>query len=123
MSSILYSYSFPTETIALASTGKLSPSNPSILNDIATIYTTATKLVELGKKVIIVIYSSRGFIGLNAIEGLGISTRGEVEGGIIKPIFLATAIFRRDLNIVYFRFLLSIYALPLRLSFIELISL
>ena len=81
------------KTVALASTGKLSPSNLSMLDDIATVCTAATKLVESGKKVVMVMHSGGGFIGSNAIEGLGISARGEAKGGIIKLVFLAAAVF------------------------------
>ena len=91
--SLLQGYGFPTESVALASTGKLSPGNPSMLDDIATVRTAATKLVESGKKVVMVMHSGGGLIGSNAIEGLGISARGEAKGGIIKLVFLTAAVF------------------------------
>ena len=93
VSSLLQGYGFPTEVAALASTGKVSPGNPSMLDDIAAIRDTVTKLVESGKEVVMVMHSGGGFLGSNAIEGLGSKARGEAKGGVIKLVFLAGAVF------------------------------
>ena len=113
VSSLLQGYGFPTETVALASTGKLSPGNPSMLDDIATVRTAATKLVESGKKVVMVMHSGGGFIGSNAIEGLGISAGGEAKGGIIKLVFLAGAVFPEGFK----HSPLPFYTIDVRLNF------
>ena len=113
VSSLLQGYGFPTETVALASTGKLSPGNPSMLDDIATVRTAATKLVESGQKVVMVMHSGGGFIGSNAIEGLGISARGEAKGGIIKLVFLAGAVFPEGFK----HSPLPFYTIDVRLNF------
>lgn len=71
----------------------MSPGNPSMLDDIAAVRSAVTKLVESGKEVVMVMHSGGGFIGSNAIEGLGIKARGEAKGGVIKLVFLAAAVF------------------------------
>lgn len=93
VSSLLRGSGFPTEIAALPSTGKLSPGSPSMLDDIAAIRSAVTKLVESGKEVVMVMHSGGGFVGSNAIEGLGIKARGEAERGVIKLVFLTAAVF------------------------------
>lgn len=93
VSSLLQDYSFPTEIAHLTSTGKVLPGNPSKLDDIAAVRSAVTKLTDSGKEVVMVMHSAGGFIGSNAIEGLGIRTRGEAKGGVIKLGSLAGAVF------------------------------
>ena len=93
VSSLLQGYGFPTEVAVLPSTGKLSPGNPSMVDDIAAIRSAVTELVESGKEVIMVMHSAGGFLGSNAIQGLGIKARGEARGGVTKLVFLAGAVF------------------------------
>lgn len=91
--SLLERSGFSTEIAALKSTGKVSPGNPTMLDDIAAIRSAVEKLVESGKEVVMVMHSGGGFLGSNAIEGLGTKARGEAKGGVIKLIFVAAAVF------------------------------
>lgn len=93
ISSILQGYGFPTEIAALISTGKISPGNPNMLDDIAAIRSAVRKLVESGQEVIMVMHSGGGFLGSNAIEGLGMMARGEAKGCVTKLIFVAAALY------------------------------
>jgi len=65
-------------------------------DDIASIRTAITKFViEKEEDVILVMHSGGGFIGSNAIEGLGSRERKEkgMKGGVVKIVFLAAAVF------------------------------
>ena len=91
--SLLEAHGFPTEVAPLISTGKSSPGNPSMLDDIAAVRTTVSKLIENRREVVMVMHSGGGFIGSNAIEGLGAKGRGEGRGGVIKLVYLTAALF------------------------------
>ena len=93
VSSILQGYGFPTRVAALPSTGKISPGNPSMLDDIAAIRSIITKLVESRQEVVMVMHSGGGLLGSSAIEGLGIKARGDAKGCVTKIIFVAAALF------------------------------
>ena len=64
-------------------------------DDIVAIRSTVTNLVDKGQHVVLVVHSAGGFLGSNAIEGLGLKARQEKQllGGVSKIVFLAGAIF------------------------------
>jgi len=95
VSSLLETQNYSTFTVALPSTGTVSPSNPSMLDDIATVRTTVEKLVVADLEVVMVLHSAGGFLGSNAIEGLDVKTRGEkgLKGGVTKLVILAGALW------------------------------
>ena len=90
----LRSYGYDISFAPLASTGKASPGNPSMSDDIRGIRSVIEPLV-LGKKdVILVMHSAGGFLGSSAIKGLGSAARnaqGET-GGVQKLVFLAAGL-------------------------------
>ena len=95
VSSLLQSQGFTTQTVALPSTGSVSPDNPTMPDDIAAIRTAVQKLVEAEQDVVLVLHSGGGFLGSNAIEGLGAKTRLDkgLKGGVTHIVFLAAAVF------------------------------
>lgn len=95
VSSLLQPQGFQTQTVSLPSTGTISPGNPSMSDDIAAIRSAVKKLVDAEQDVVTVLHSAGGFLGSNAIEGLGAKARGErgLKGGVIKIVFLTGAIF------------------------------
>lgn len=58
VSSLLQDYGFPTEIALLTSTGKVSPWNPSMLDDTAAVRSAVTKLTDSGKEVVMVMHSA-----------------------------------------------------------------
>lgn len=94
VASLLQAQGYPTEIATLPSTGTVSPGNPSMLDDIAAIRATVSNLVDKGQQVVLVLHSSGGFLGSNAIEGLSLKARQEkqLEGGVSKIIFLTGGI-------------------------------
>ena len=95
VASLLQAQGYPTEIATLPSTGTVSPGNPSMKDDILAIRSTVTDLVDKGQHVVLVLHSAGGFLGSNAIEGLGLKTRQEKQlpGGVSKIVFLAGGIF------------------------------
>lgn len=64
-------------------------------DDIAAVRAIVEKLVDAEKEIILVLHSGGGFIGSNAIEGLGAKFREEksLKGGVKKIVFLTGAVF------------------------------
>lgn len=79
----------------LVSTGTTSPGNPSMEDDIAAIRKPIEAAVMEGKDVVAVMHSAGGFLGSNAIGGLGAKARKEqgLGGGVIGIVFITGAIF------------------------------
>ena len=94
VASLLQSQGFPTQILTLASTGSVSPGNPSMDDDIAAIRSKVSDLVSDGKEVVLVLHSAAGFLGSNAIEGLTNQARKEkgLEGGVSKIVFVSGAV-------------------------------
>lgn len=90
---LLRSGGFPTETASLASTGKTSPGNPTMDDDIAAVRTHLSPLVEAGKEVVLVCHSAGGIIGPGAMEGLAVRGRRDagLKGGVVAVVFLTAA--------------------------------
>lgn len=63
-----------------------------MLNDIAAIRSTVTKLVESGQEVVMVMHSVGEVLGSSAIEGLGIKTRDGAKGCVFKLVFVTAGL-------------------------------
>jgi len=95
VSSLLEAHDYSTLTVVLPSTGTVSPNNPSMLDDIATVRAKVEKLVTANLEVVMVLHSAGGFLGSNAIEGLDVKARAEkgLKGGVTKLVILAGALW------------------------------
>ena len=93
--SLLQSQGYSAQAAVLPSTGKASPGNPGMKDDIAAVRSTIAELVDAGEIVVLVLHSAGGFLGSNAAEGLDLKARRKLglEGGIRRIVFLAGAIF------------------------------
>ena len=82
--------SIPTSTASLVSTGKTSPGNPHMDDDIAAIRALLRSLVEADKDVVMVCHSVGGMLGPNAMEDLTAKARAEKgsKGGVVSIVFL-----------------------------------
>lgn len=91
----LSKHGYETVTAPLSSTGKPSPNNPSMYDDIAAIRAVIAPLVEDGKELLLVLHSAGGFLGSSAIKGLSVQERKAEgkPGGVCKLVFLAGAVF------------------------------
>jgi pimeloyl-ACP methyl ester carboxylesterase len=95
VSTMLQSHSYPVTFAPLASTGKPSPGNPSMDDDVAAIRAVLAQLVEeKHQSVLLVCHSAGGFLGPSAMEGLVKSHREKsgLEGGVVGIVFLAGAV-------------------------------
>lgn len=82
---------FTTASASLASTGRKSPGNPTMIDDIASVRRTIAPIVDEGKDVVLVAHSAGGFLSGAAIEGLEASKRKAAgkSGGVGKVVLLA----------------------------------
>ena len=94
VTALLESQGYSTQIAVLPSTGKASPGNPGMKDDIATVRSTIADLVEAERDVVLVLHSAGGFLGSNAAEGLDVTTRQKLgmNGGVSKIVFLAGAV-------------------------------
>ena len=84
-----------TEIASLVSTGKTSPGNPTMKDDVAAVHTHLKSLIEeAGKEVLLVVHSAGGFIGSEAMEGMAAKGRkeGGLNGGVVGIVFLAAGV-------------------------------
>ncbi|KAI4184782.1 MAG: hypothetical protein LQ348_004500 [Seirophora lacunosa] len=92
----LHEQGYSAQAVPLPSTGKSSPGNPSMKDDVASIRSVITPLVEEeGREILLVLHSAGAFLGSMAIEGLSCkerSTAGQ-KGGVTKIVFLAGAVW------------------------------
>ncbi|MCJ1395230.1 hypothetical protein MMC18_008113 [Xylographa bjoerkii] len=95
VSALLQAEGYRTEIAVLPSTGTVSPSNPSMEDDIAAVRATVEKLVMVGNDVVMVMHSAGGFLGSNAIEGLSANARVEkgLKGGVTHIVFLCAGVY------------------------------
>ncbi|KAL2059928.1 hypothetical protein VTL71DRAFT_10083 [Oculimacula yallundae] len=80
---------YPTEAIAHPSIGA-EPPNKTLADDTASTRTAIEKLVDAGKKVVVVAHSYGGVVGSCAVEDLGFAERkaaGKV-GGVINFVYM-----------------------------------
>jgi alpha-beta hydrolase superfamily lysophospholipase len=91
----LSSHGYNTHFAPLVSTGKPSPGNPTMLDDVDAVRSVIEPLVYAGNEVLVVCHSAGGFIGSAAIEGLTLQKRKEEgkQGGVGKLAFLAAGLF------------------------------
>ncbi|KAL9108364.1 MAG: hypothetical protein Q9227_006824 [Pyrenula ochraceoflavens] len=95
-------YGYNTTVIARPSTGHASPNNPTQEDDIEVIRTTLKVkkkldiLINRGHKIILVVHSSGGFVGSNAIIGLTLSERSALglSGGVAIIVAMTAALLR-----------------------------
>jgi hypothetical protein len=93
-SKLLTSQGYTVHTAELASTGTISPGNPSMNDDVAAIRSVVEKVTTAGEDVLLVLHSAGGFLGSMAIEGLtqkAYRSKG-LKGGVAKIVFLTGAI-------------------------------
>ena len=88
------SHGYPTAAISLPSTGKESPHAPSMKDDAAAIRAGVEPLVDEGRELVLILHSAGGFLGSDAIEGLGLEARAKAgkKGGVARLVFLAAAL-------------------------------
>lgn len=81
---------YPTEAVAHPSIGA-EPPNTTLDDDIANTRAEILKLVEAGKKVVVVAHSYGGIVGSSAVEDLGFNQRKAIgkEGGVINFVYMA----------------------------------
>ncbi|KAL8702624.1 MAG: hypothetical protein Q9201_004202 [Fulgogasparrea decipioides] len=94
--SSLQAHNYSAQTIPLASTGRPSPNNPSMKDDVAFIRSVIAPVVEQEEKdVLLVLHSAAAFLGSMAIEGLDLKERAAMgkKGGVKKIVFLAGAVW------------------------------
>ncbi|MCJ1403203.1 hypothetical protein MMC11_006426 [Xylographa trunciseda] len=87
-------HGYTTTAISLPSTGKESPNAPSMKDDADAIRAGIEPLLDEGKELVLILHSAGGFLGSDAIEGLGVEARAKVgqKGGVRKLVFLAAAL-------------------------------
>ena len=87
-------HGYTTITVALPSTGTVSPGNPCLQDDVQSIRGAIKPLIETGKEVILVLHSAAGFLAGQAIGGLSMKERvSEGQKGWVRHIvFLAAVI-------------------------------
>lgn len=92
---LLRKQGFPIMICPLVSTGTTSPGNPSMEDDIAAIRNPIEAAVMEGGDIVVVMHSAGGFLGSNAIEGLGAKARKEQgrTGGVVGLVFITGALF------------------------------
>lgn len=86
------SHGFPTECPLQATYNATPHSTFTLQDDVAIIQSALTKLLELGKEVIVVMHSYGGVLGSEAVlEEYGKKARGEkgLEGGVTRLLYLA----------------------------------
>lgn len=88
-------HSLPTQLITMPSTGKTSPNNGTLQDDVRAIRAQIEPLIEAEKEIILVMHSAGGFLGSNAIEGWGVDARRKdgKAGGVSRLVFLAAGLF------------------------------
>lgn len=93
---LLESAGYKTQAAALASTGKLSPGNPSMEDDITSLHAAIAAVIQEDQEVLLVLHSAGGFIGSEAMQGLDVKHRKEagLKGGVVGIVFLAAGIGR-----------------------------
>jgi len=86
---------------SLLSTGRTSPDNPTVFDDVQHVRTFIEPLVDSGKEVILVLHSAAGFIGAMAMEGLAVGTRAKEDraGGVKKIVFLTAGVFPQGMMV------------------------
>src|SRR5277367_2723445 len=87
-------HNYPTLSITLPNTGKVSPDNGTLQGDVRGIRKQMEPLIEAEKEIILVMHSAGGFLGSNAIEGWSLEGRKKEgkRGGVRKLVFLAAGI-------------------------------
>jgi pimeloyl-ACP methyl ester carboxylesterase len=62
------------------------------VEDAAALRSTLERLADEGKEIVLVVHSYGGFVGQNAVEGLGLKQRQAVskKGGVIIFVYLAS---------------------------------
>ncbi|KAJ5720795.1 uncharacterized protein N7483_008729 [Penicillium malachiteum] len=92
VTSLLEADGIATEVAELPSTGKISPGNPTMRDDISAVWIRIKTILEGGNNIILVLHSAGGFIGSEAIEGLDKRSRRD-KHGVVGIVFLARAVF------------------------------
>ncbi|KAJ5703611.1 hypothetical protein N7493_011536 [Penicillium malachiteum] len=92
VTSLLEADGIATEVAELPSTGKTSPGNPTMKDDIAAVGNHIEGVLETGNDALLVLHSAGGFLGSEAMQGLDKKSRGE-EPGVVGIVFLAGAVF------------------------------
>lgn len=95
VASSLRGYGYNTVYAPLASTGRASPGNPTLLDDVQHIRDVLTPLVEKEEKeVILVGHSAGGPLGAAATKDLTVNERKgkEKTGGVKKFVFLSAGL-------------------------------
>ena len=87
--------SIHTVTASLVSTGRSSPNNPTMHDDVAAVRSLVESLLHEQKEVILVLHSAAGYIGTQAAYGLSVAERGRQgrNGGVTGFVFIAAGIF------------------------------
>lgn len=87
---LLKPLSYPTEAVALPSIGA-EPPNKALSDDMAYTRAAIEKVVEAGKKVVLVTHSYGGVVGSCAVEDLGFAQRKSAgkEGGVINFVYMS----------------------------------
>lgn len=94
---LLRNHNYSADVVPVISTGRKSPGNPSMKDDVAFIRQRIEEAVKGGgeQEVLLVLHSAGAFLGSMAIEGLSVKERqakGQ-KGGVGKIVFLAGAIW------------------------------
>jgi len=90
----LRAYGYNSVYAPLASTGKASPGNPTLLDDVQHIRNVIKPLVEEDKEVVVVGHSAGGPLGAAATKGLSVKERTEAgqAGGVKKFVFMTAGL-------------------------------
>lgn len=80
----------PTIALLLPSIGA-EPPKKGLADDTLHVHNEIEKLVEQGKKVVVIAHSSGGMVGAGAVKGLSCSERKQEEkkGGVIMLVYMA----------------------------------
>lgn len=87
-------HSYPVKVIPLISTGTEAPNAKTFSDDVDAIRDVAAELANDGREMVFIMHSAGGFIGSQALAGLGLprrKQRGEV-GGVRKLVYLTGAL-------------------------------
>ncbi|KAF5696148.1 signal peptide protein [Fusarium mundagurra] len=97
----LHAKGWETEAVDYPSVGAEPPSK-GLSDDVAAVRAAVEKLVDEGKKVMVVVHSYGGLVGAEAVKGLGLKQRAQEgqTGGVIQLVYLSAFVMPKGKSIL-----------------------
>ncbi|KAF5262503.1 hypothetical protein FOXYS1_6772 [Fusarium oxysporum] len=97
----LHAKGWETEAVDYPSVGA-EPPTKGLSDDVAAVRAVVEKLVEEGKKVMVVVHSYGGLVGAEAVKGLGLKQRAQEgkTGGVIQLVYLSAFVMPKGASIL-----------------------